>query len=162
MIDEIEHNAIDKEPVERWISFYLGEECYAVELKRVREILRISHILPVPGTPEHVLGITNIRGSVVTVINGRNRTGLPDREQDDLSRMIILELDEEVIGMVVDKVYDVITIPASQINPNPKVNAHQGEKYIKGVYQANDKLVIIIDIDRFMSIGAVDAMAVGF
>ena len=162
MSDEKQAPAQYNESIKRWISFYLGDECYAVELRDVREILRINQILPVPGAPAHVLGITNIRGSVVAVIDGRQRIGLPDQPQDDLSRMIVLEYGDEVVCMVVDRVADVIDVPACEINPNPKINTHQGKKYIKGVVQHNNKLIIILNIERFLGAESCESMAVGF
>ncbi len=159
MIDE---NEKLQEPVERWVSFYLGEERYAIEVKRVREILRIITIVPVPGAADHVLGITNIRGSVVTIIDGRRRINLPVQPQDDLSRMIVLEHFDEFVGVVVDSVSDVINLPVSAIDANPKLNTAEGSKYIKGVVTLNTELIIILDVDRLLGCEMDSAFAVGF
>ena len=148
--DELPADDMPREEVERWISFYLGEECYAVEVKKVREILRIGDIVPVPDAPHFVLGITNIRGSVVTVIDGRRRIDITDGELTGLSRMIIMEYRDEAVGMVVDRVADVADFPVSAIDPNPKANAHEGLKYIKGVVAQDDKLIIVLNIERFI------------
>ena len=96
------------EPLIRWITFQLGEEIYGVEVKGVREILRINNILPVPGAPDYVLGITNIRGNVVTVVDGRKRINLQSIEYTECSRMIVLESDDDVVAIVVDNVEDII------------------------------------------------------
>ncbi len=159
MIDDIDEK---QEPVERWISFYLGEERYAVEVKKVREILRIHNIVPVPGAADYVLGITNIRGSVVTVIDGRSRMHLTQKKQDKLSRVVIIEYYNEFIGIVVDSVADVIDLPASAIDINPKINSHEGEKYIRGVVSSQSGLIIILDIERFLGCEQNTALAMGF
>ena len=162
MIDEIEENGKEQEPLDRWISFYLGEERYAIEVIRVREILRINNIVPVPGAQDYVIGITNIRGNVVTVIDGRSRMNLAAKPLTDLSRIIVLEYIDEVVGIVVDSVADVVDLPASAIDANPKMNAHEGNKYIKGVASDNNDLIIIINVDKFLGIGQDAAMAAGF
>ena len=162
MIDEIQESEKQQEPLERWISFYLGDERYAIELKRVREILRINNIVPVPGAQDYVIGITNIRGSVVTVIDGRSRMNLPGQPQTDLSRIIVVEYIDEAVGIVVDSVADVVDLPLSAIEANPKMNAHEGNKYIKGVASNDSDLVIIINVDKFLGIDQSAPLAVGF
>ncbi len=152
-----------QEPMVRWISFYLGDERFAVEVEAVREILRISNILPVPGADSFILGITNIRGSVVTVIDGRSRFMLPAKEQDDLSRIIVIEYGEEAVGVLVDSVSDVVDLPLSAIDANPKLNNNEGTKYIKGVVSQDDGLIIILNVERFLGIETErDDIAVGF
>ncbi len=163
MIDDIKQLEKEtQEPLVRWISFYLGEERYAIQVEGVREILRINKILPVPGSAGFILGITNIRGSVVTVIDGRSRFNLPLKDQDELSRIIVMEYMDEVIGVVVDSVADVVDIPMSAINANPKMNAHEGNKYIKGVVSQEEGLIIILNVDRFLGIEDYTEAAVGF
>ncbi len=163
MIDEMTQTEREsQEPLVRWISFYLGEERYAIELEGVREILRINKILPVPGSADFILGITNIRGSVVTVIDGRSRFNLPAKQQDELSRIVVLEYMDEVIGVVVDSVADVVDIPLSAINANPKMNANESNKYIKGVVTQPEGLIIILNVERFIGIEQNDDFAVGF
>ena len=152
MIDDIkEIEKEQQEPLVRWISFYLGEERYAIEVEGVREILRINKILPIPGAASFILGITNIRGSVVTVINGRDRFNLPAKEQDDLSRIIVMEYMDEVIGVVVDSVADVVDIRMSEINANPKMNAQNGNKSVRGVVTRREGLIIILNAEKFIS-----------
>ena len=73
--------------VSQWVTFRLGEEIYGIDVLQVQEVLRITEISPVPGAPHYVLGIINLRGNVVTVIDARNRFGLPPKETDDASRL---------------------------------------------------------------------------
>ncbi len=162
MIDDSEDSKQPGLSTERWISFCLGDEHYAIELKRVREIIRISNIVPVPGTPSYVLGITNIRGNVVTVIDGCQRINVAGSPQDDRSRIIILEYADGVIGMVVDSVTDVMDISLSDIDANPKISTHEGARYIKGVVPHNNNLIIILNIDLFLGEECDTAAAAGF
>jgi len=163
MIDDAkEIEKENQEPLIRWISFYLGEERYAIEVEGVREILRINKILPVPGTASFILGITNIRGSVVTVIDGRNRFDLPMKEPGDLSRIIVIEYMDEVIGVVVDSVADVVDIRMSEINANPKMNAQTSNKSVRGVVTRSEGLIIILDAYKLISGDEESDFAVGF
>ncbi len=162
MIDDSEDSKQLDPSKERWISFCLGDEHYAVELKRVREIIRISNIVPVPGTPSYVLGITNIRGNVVTVIDGCQRINVAGSPQDDLSRIIILEYADEVIGMVVDSVADVMDISPNEIDANPKIDTHESARYIKGVVSHDNDLIIILNVDLFLGEECGTAAAAGF
>lgn len=144
-----EYEKESQEPLGRWITFQLGEETYGVDVIQVREILRAFNILPVPGAPSYVLGITNIRGSVVTVTDGRDRFNLASCEQSDATRLIVLEQGEEVVGVVVDSVSDVVDLPESAIDTSPKMNNREGSKYIKGVVTHGEELIIILHIEKF-------------
>lgn len=140
-----------QEPVGRWITFRLASESYAIDVIQVREILRVFKVLPVPGSPSYVLGITNIRGSVVTVVDGRARFSLPPHEHDEDTRLIVLESEDEVAGVIVDSVSDVLDLPVSAIDTNPRLNAQDGSKYIKGVVNDASGLIIILSIEKFFS-----------
>lgn len=139
------------EPKIRWITFRLGDEIYGVEVRRVREILLIKDILPVPGAPDYVLGITNIRGSVVTVVDGRKRMNLKAVEYTDVTRMIVLESGDRVAAIVVDNVSDIIDMPESAINANPTLNAVDETRYVNGVISSPDKLIIMLNVDKFIT-----------
>lgn len=134
----------------RWITFYLGNEIYGIEVKQVREILLINNILPVPGAPEYVLGITNIRGNVVTVLDARTRISLPTIEHTDSTRMIVLESEGDVAAIVVDNVVDIIDLPESSIDLNPKLKVNKDSKYISGVVTHPGGLIIILSAERFI------------
>ena len=80
-----------QDPVLRWVTFRLGDETYGINVMQVQEVLRMTEIAPVPGAPSYVLGIVNLRGNVVTVIDTRNRFGLPPVDTDDATRIVIIE-----------------------------------------------------------------------
>lgn len=152
LVDDISFDdEIISEPLVRWVTFRLGQELYGVVVKKVREILRINNISPVPGAPEHIIGITNIRGNVVSVIDGRRRINLSAQEYTDLSRMVVMESDDDIVAVVVDKVVDIIDLPESLIDSSPKFNRGGGSRYISGVIAHSDELIIILDSEKFIS-----------
>ncbi|VAW51223.1 hypothetical protein MNBD_GAMMA06-2181 [hydrothermal vent metagenome] len=139
------------EPLIRWVTFQLEQEIYGVLVNKVREILRINSISPVPGAPDYIIGITNIRGNVVSVIDGRKRINLMPVEYTDLSRMIVMESEDDIVAVVVDRVANIIDLPESSIDSNPKLSKSDASKYISGVITHTDELIIILDSDKFIT-----------
>ena len=99
MSDDRNNNAgnVDDQ-VLQWVTYRLGDETYGINVMQVQEVLRYSEIAPVPGAPDYVLGIINLRGNVVTVIDTRARFGLPPEEVTDNTRVVIIESDEQVVA----------------------------------------------------------------
>ncbi|BCG63021.1 MAG: purine-binding chemotaxis protein CheW [Methyloprofundus sp.] len=139
------------DPVMQWVTFRLGEEKYGINVMQVQEVLRVSEIAPVPGAPAYVLGIINLRGNVVTVIDTRNRFGLMSKEQDDATRIVIIETDEHIIGIMVDSVAEVVDLKASEIETAPNVGNEESSKYIQGVTSRDNELLILVDLNKFLS-----------
>lgn len=139
------------EPIMQWVTFRLGEEKYGINVMQVQEVLRITEIAPVPGAPSYVLGIINLRGNVVTVIDTRNRFGLMSRETDDQSRVVIIETEDHIIGILVDSVAEVVELRASQIETAPNVGNEESSKYIQGVTSRDNELLILVDLNKFIS-----------
>ena len=135
----------------RWVTFFLSQEKYGINVMQVQEVLRVSEIAPVPGAPEYVLGIINLRGNVVTVIDTRQRFGLQPKEMDDSSRIVIVESSDQVVGILVDSVAEVIDLQLSEIESAPNVGTEDSSRFIQGVASQNDELLIIIDLNKLLS-----------
>lgn len=134
----------------QWGTFRLGDEIYGINVMQIREVLRHSEITPVPGAPNYVLGIINLRGNVVTVIDTRKRFGLEPGDIDDQSRIVIVEVDSQVIGMLVDSVADVTYLKQSEIETTPNVGNEETSKFIQGVCNKNNELLILIELERMI------------
>lgn len=147
----------------QWGTFKLADELYGVNVMQIREVLRYTEITPVPGAPYYVLGIINLRGNVVTVIDTRKRFGLPPGEIDNNSRIVIVEVDAQVIGMLVDSVAEVTYLRQSEIELTPSVGNEETSKFISGVCNKNDELLILIELERMIETNpAIELGAVGF
>ena len=144
-------NAVSGIDADRWVTFKLENETYGINVMQVQEVLRVSEIAPVPGAPDYVIGIINLRGNVVTVVDTRRRFGLLSKELDDSSRIVIIETEEQVVGILVDSVAEVIEIPASQIETAPNVGTEESSKYILGVTSRDGELFILVDLNKFLS-----------
>ena len=128
----------------QWVTFQLEEETYGINVMQVREVLRYTEIAPVPGAPDYVLGIINLRGNVVTVIDTRSRFGLIDGEITDNTRIIVIESEHQVIGILVDSVAEVVYLRSSQIDTTPSVGTDESAKFIQGVSNRDGKLLILV------------------
>ena len=139
------------DPIIQWVTFCLGDEKYGINVMQVQEVLRITEIAPVPGAPSYVLGIINLRGNVVTVIDTRSRFGLPSKDTDDASRVVIIETEKHIIGILVDSVAEVVEMRASEIETAPNVGNEENSKYIQGVTSRDNQLLILVDLNKFLS-----------
>ena len=139
------------DPMLQWVTFRLENEIYGVNVMQVKEVLRYTEVAPVPGAPGYVLGIIHLRGTVVTVIDTCQRFGLPSGEITDATRIMILEVEGHVIGILVDAVSEVVYLRQSEIEPSPNVGNDESSKFIQGVCHKNDILLILVDLDKLLS-----------
>jgi purine-binding chemotaxis protein CheW len=140
-----------EDPILQWVTFKLDNETYGINVMRVQEVLRYTEIAPVPGAPSYVLGIINLRGNVVTVIDTRQRFGLMNAEISDNTRIVIIEADKQVVGIMVDSVAEVVYLRQSEIETAPNVGNDESAKFIQGVCNKNNELLILVELDKMMS-----------
>ena len=140
-----------EDPILQWVTFRLENESYGINVMQVQEVLRHTEIAPVPGAPPYVLGIINLRGNVVTVIDTRSRFALPDAETTDQTRIVIIEAESQVVGILVDAVAEVVYLRQSEIETTPNVGNEESAKFIQGVCHKNDELLILVDLEKLMS-----------
>ena len=138
--------------VSRWVTFTLEDEVYGIDVMQIKEVLRAPEISPVPGAPSYVMGIINLRGTVVAVIDTRSRFGLAPREVDDSTRIIVLEAKDYFVGFLVDSVREVAELFSDKIEPAPATGAdHEAGRYISGLYNRDSGLLIMIDASKLLS-----------
>ena len=145
----------------QWVTFVLADEIYGINVMSVQEVLRGIEITPVPGTPDYVLGIINLRGKVVTVVDTRRRFELPSREMDGNSRIIVMEIDGDVIGILVDSVAEVVYLKQSEIDVTPNVGNRESSRYIQGVHSSDGELLILVDLKELLTDGKGELLSAG-
>jgi purine-binding chemotaxis protein CheW len=143
--------AANGDEVLQWVTYKLGDETYGINVMQVQEVLRHTEIAPVPGAPDYVLGIINLRGNVVTVIDTRSRFGLPSSDISDNSRIVIIESDEQVVGILVDSVAEVVYLRSSEIDSAPNVGTEESAKFIQGVSNRDGQLLILVDLNKLLN-----------
>ena len=151
MATDAAKNKSSDDPVLQWVTFRLDGETYGINVMQVQEVLRYTEIAPVPGAPSYVLGIINLRGNVVTVIDTRQRFGLHSGEISDNTRIVIIEADKQVVGIMVDSVAEVVYLRQSEIETAPNVGNEESAKFIQGVCNKNNELLILVELDKMMS-----------
>lgn len=133
------------------ISFYLGEEEFALDILNVREIIRVPDITRVPGSPEFIDGVLNLRGRVIPVINLHRRFGFPQSSAGRKNRIIVLETEGELIGIKVDAVKEVTFLTPETIKESPEILSNLDTQYIAGIAQHEERLIILVDSYAILS-----------
>ncbi|KPJ85200.1 MAG: chemotaxis protein CheW [Spirochaetes bacterium DG_61] len=133
------------------ISFVVGGEDYGIDIQRVKEVIRIREITKLPKCPVFVKGVINLRGDVIPIIDLREKFGLPHEEYTDMTRVIVVEVDEKSIGMVVDSVSHVIRLSEDEIEPPPPLIGGLSSEFIRGVGKLGENLIILLDIDSILT-----------
>jgi purine-binding chemotaxis protein CheW len=134
------------------VSFMLDSEEYGVEVLKVREIIRMPSITKMPNAAQHVEGIINLRGKVIPIISMRKRFGGPEYQNDNQTRIIIMDVASGMTGFIVDGVSEVIRVRSSEIQPPPSMaSGGIGQEFITGVVNRKEKLLIIMDVNRMFS-----------
>ena len=138
------------------VSFRVEDEEFGLEILRVQEIIRVQQLTRVPASPDFIEGVINLRGRVIPVISLRKRFGLPQSTLDKQTRIIVVEVNGAVLGLMVDAVSEVLRLPAGTVEPPPRLG-HVEREYVRGVGKLENRLLILLDIDRLMSEAEEDA-----
>lgn len=133
------------------VTFSIGSEEFGVDILKVMEIIRTMEITKVPKAPPFVEGVINLRGLVIPIIDLRRRFGLEHKTLDTDTRIIVIEINGMTVGFVVDSVSEVLRIPASTVEPAPPVVAGLDSDYISGIGKLEDRLLILLDLDKLLS-----------
>jgi len=133
------------------VIFRLGEDYFAMHIANVNEIIRLQKITPVPKAPPFVEGVTNLRGRVIPVIDLRKRFGLEARDQGYMTRIIVADHEGKLIGMIVDGVDEVLTVPADAIEPPDEIVVSVDSEFLAGIVRLDERLIILLDQEQVLS-----------
>jgi purine-binding chemotaxis protein CheW len=139
----------------QYLTFQLGDEVFALDVSRVREILEFTRITQVPKTPDYMKGVINLRGNVVPVVDMRLKLGLAETVKTVDTCIVVVEVLSEgeniVMGALVDSVQEVIEIEHDQIEPAPKIGIQLNTDFVAGMGKKDDRFVIILNMDKVLS-----------
>lgn len=135
----------------KYITFSLGEENYAVAIKKVAEIIGIQKISKLPDMPAYVKGAINLRGAIIPIVDLRIKFKMPEIEYNSRTCIIVVKLNDSEFGLIVDEVSEVLDIPPEAVDDPTKGSTAMKSKYISGVGKVRDEIVIILDIDKALS-----------
>ncbi|WP_372178833.1 chemotaxis protein CheW [Xanthomonas axonopodis pv. phyllanthi] len=133
-----------------FLSFALGEEHYGVDILKVQEIRGYDSVTRLPDAPDYIKGVINLRGTIVPVIDLRLKLRLKEARYDAFTVMIVLNVEDRVVGIVVDSVSDVIPLSDDQIRPTPEFGASVDTRFISGIGTQDDRMLILLDIETLL------------
>ena len=133
------------------VTFRLGTEEYGINIMQVQEIIRLPAIVWVPKAPSFVEGVINLRNEVIPVIDLAKRLGVSSEDRTDASRVVIANICDNLVGLVVDSVSEVMRIQTDDIEPLPNVMTSANGRFLKGIAKLDDRLIILLDIESTLS-----------
>ncbi len=146
--------AEQKEKEYQLVVFTLGQEEFGVDISQVREIVRVVQITYLPKAPTFIEGVVNLRGQVLAVIDLSKRIGVPSKERGENTRIIVVEVGENTVGMIVDSVSEVLRLSSEFVEDVPSlVETEVPEHYIRGVGKLKDRLLVLLDLNKILTPG---------
>lgn len=142
------------------VVFELENEKYGVDIASVEGIIKMQEITRLPHAPEFIEGITNLRGTIVPVVDLRTRFGLPPKEPTRDTRIVIANMDSSKVGIIVDAVTQVIRMPEDKIEPPPQMSVTINSAFIKNIAKLESELVILLDLGKVLSTEEREALTV--
>jgi len=136
--------------LKKFLTFRVDKEEYGIEIEHVTEIIGIQRITDLPDTPEFVKGVINLRGRVIPVIDVRRRFGFEEREYDERTCIIVVNINNIAVGLIVDSVREVMDIPSEQIDPPPAITKGSQSRFIQGLGKIEEKVIIVLDINMLL------------
>ncbi|TAJ08333.1 MAG: purine-binding chemotaxis protein CheW [Nitrospirae bacterium] len=136
----------------QYLTFTLGEEHYGVDILRVQEIKGYTAVTRIPNTPDFIKGVLNLRGTIVPIVDLRNKFGMAKVEATMFTVIVVVVVRDRVMGIVVDAVSDVLDIATKDIQPPPNFGARVDTGFIHSMAKSGDKLITLLDIDRVLSV----------
>lgn len=158
---DIKQSTEDSDDILQIVTFKVGEEEFSVSILKVQEIIRMSEITKVPSSPPFVEGVINLRGKVIPVIDSRKRFGLPAVERTEEARIIVVDSDGKIVGLIVDSVTEVLRLSTNTVEPPPDIVGGVDSEYIDGVGKLDNRLVILLNLDKVLTVkekGQLDSM----
>lgn len=134
--------------LERFLEFSLGQEEYAIPLLSVREVISLPETTPIPKAPPHFLGIMNLRGQVISVVDLRKKLNIKPKEEDLEESVIIVDIEGMNLGIVVDSINTVLAISLADVSDVPEIESQVNAEYIEGVYRKENSLTVLLDVAK--------------
>ena len=148
---ESTENRVDLEDSTNLVTFRLGSGEYAIDIMQAKEIIKMEKITLIPNAPDFVEGVINLRGNIIPIIDLKKRFNLEETEGDKNTGIIIVKIEDVDMGIIIDSISKVVSISNSDIQPPPPMLSGIGQKYIKGVGKLEDKLLVVLDLEKLFT-----------
>ena len=150
--------AEESSEVQRFLEFSLGQEDYAIPLLSIREVISVPETTPIPKAPSHFLGIMNLRGQVISVVDLRKKLKISPKDNNAEESVIIVDLDGMNLGIVVDSINKVLAFSLKEVNEVPEIETQVNAEYIYGVYRKEESLTVLLNVAKVLDIKDVGAL----
>ena len=134
------------------ITFKVGNELYGIEILKIQELIAFKDVTPVPNLPDFIIGVINLRGNVIPVIDLRKKFSMTSKEYNKFNVIIVLSLENRMVGVVVDSVQDVVSLPESMYSETPNFTTKIDTAFIKSISNIDGNLVVILDTEKILSL----------
>ena len=135
---------------DKFLTFILSKEEYGIEIRYVTEIVGIQNITQVPDMPDFIKGVINLRGKVIPVMDVRLRFDIEERPYDDRTCIVVININEQAVGLIVDRVSEVLDIPKTEIELPPKIRRSERINFIQGLGKVGDKVKILLNANKLL------------
>ncbi len=150
MLDDDMDEEMEDTQEDKYLTFVLNREEYGIEIKHVIEIIGIQNITSVPDMPHYIKGVINLRGKVIPVMDVRIRFNINEQAYNERTCIIVITVSEQLVGLIVDEVSEVLDIPKTNVEPSPKVNRGEGSKFVQGMGKVGDAVKILLNADKLL------------
>lgn len=148
-VEKKEEEVVDDVQQEKYLTFRVGDEDYGIAIEYISEIVGLHKITPVPDVPPYVKGVINLRGKIIPVVDMRLRLGMPERQYDERTCIIVINIEGDLLGLIVDRVNEVTDIAQNQIEPPPAGEEELGGM-VRGLGKVGDGVKILLDVRKIM------------
>lgn len=156
-VDATPSGVSERKNTAQFVGFQIDDQEYAIRIERIQEIVILDQVTPTPQVPDFVEGVSNLRGSIIPIVNLRKLMGFQEKLKDAETRTIVVNVDARTMGCTVDMVTQVIRIPDESIQPAPETVTADGANYISGFARFNDRLVILLNIQELLALERFEA-----
>ena len=150
LLKKQEEEELSEGEIAQLVSFLLDDVEYGIDILSVHEILRFPEITRLPNTPDFICGVINLRGNVIPVVDVRLRFNLPHAEITELTRVIVIETIDKLVGLLVDNVYQVVRLPINNIDPPSELIEGVSEEFLKGIGRFSTRLIVILNLSNIL------------
>lgn len=145
----------------QYLTFLVGEEHYGVDILKVQEIKGYTAVTKIPNTPEYLKGVLNLRGTIVPIVDLRTKFGMGPTEPTPFTVVVVVTVQERVMGLLADAVSDVLEIAETDLQPPPELGTKVDISFVSGITSYHDRLVTLLDIERVLSDDGGEAVGLG-
>ncbi|NLB77843.1 MAG: chemotaxis protein CheW [Clostridiaceae bacterium] len=137
--------------IQQLVKFNIDDEAFGIDIKQIFQILKPQEIFKVPNTPPFIEGLINLRGKVMTVFNLRKRFNLPEKENDDNTKILIIRMDDYLLGFTVDSVSEIVRVQEEDIVETPPTITDFDKRFLSGVAKVGEKLILLLDLQKILT-----------